>query len=123
MEKLHCREGYLISAWALSGVQNGCKSTAEKLVKILFVPVPLCRFCPPHSLSLTSLLKMRSRALWYSSSLSSTDLLCLSWKGWRRFCCEEGKRGQVKSSMGSKSIRMEISQMSCNIGGQTDLVI
>lgn len=43
-------------------------------------------FSSSWSLSLTSLLKIRSRALWYSSSLSSIDLLCLSREGWWRPC-------------------------------------
>lgn len=49
MEKIHCRQGYLVSAWALSWVQRGCKRTAEKLLSLLFVSVSCLPVCLPPS--------------------------------------------------------------------------
>lgn len=77
MKSILCRQGYLISVWAISWVHSGWKSTAEKLVSLLSLSrLPVCLLS-----CLTSWLKIRSRALWYSSSRSSIDLLCFSRKG------------------------------------------
>lgn len=46
MKSIHCRQGYLVSAWALSWVHSGWKSTVKNLVSLL---------CLSHSVTSTCL--------------------------------------------------------------------
>ena len=127
MERMYCGQGYLVSAWALSWVQTGCKSK-EKWVSLLYVST-VCHICPSTcspSPCLTSWLKIRSLARWYSSSLSSIDLLCFSRKGWSRFYRKRQTRtGQNSDRIRSMSIIEEAPQRQAaiEIWARTDLVV
>ncbi len=80
-ERIYCRQGYLVSAWALSWVHSDCEKCSREISgsPICLNVISACLSSLP--LCLTSWLKIRSRAFWYSSSRSSIDLLCFSRKG------------------------------------------